>query len=107
MCIRDRDTYDYLDTWIGKSKEDRPWVIEQALNKALSVRTKDWKYIEPSVGSAIMEYEKIETGYSPEPQLYDMTKVYEEGNKALQQPEIVFQLQGILKGVRDHTIKAK
>lgn len=59
------DSYDYLDTWIGKSKEDRPWVIEQALNKALSVRTKDWKYIEPSVGSAIMEYEKIETGYSP------------------------------------------
>ena len=101
------DSYDYLDTWIGKSKEDRPWVIEQALNKALSVRTKDWKYIEPSVGSAIMEYEKIETGYSPEPQLYDMTKVYEEGNKALQHPEIVFQLQGILKGVRDHTIKAK
>ena len=44
-----------------------------------------------------MEYEKIETGYSPEPQLYDMTKVYEEGNKALQHPEIVFQLQGILK----------
>jgi len=40
------DSYDYLDTWIGKSKEDRPWVIEQALNKALSVRTKDWKYIE-------------------------------------------------------------
>ena len=101
------DSYDYLDTWIGKSKEDRPWVIEQALNKALSVRTKDWKYIEPSVGPAIMEYEKIETGYSPEPQLYDMTKVYEEGNKALQHPEIVFQLQGILKGVRDHTIKAK
>ena len=77
------DSYDYLDTWIGKSKEDRPWVIEQALNKALSVRTKDWKYIEPSVGSAIMEYEKIETGYSPEPQLYDMTKVYEEENKAV------------------------
>lgn len=101
------DSYDYLDTWIGKSKEDRPWVIEQALNKALSVRTKDWKYIEPSVGPAIMEYEKIETGYSPEPQLYDITKVYEEGNKALQHPEIVFQLQGILKGVRDHTIKAK
>lgn len=101
------DSYDYLDTWIGKSKEERPWVIEQALNKALSVRTKDWKYIEPSVGSAIMEYEKIETGYSPEPQLYDMTKVYEEGNKALQHPEIVFQLQGILKGVREQTIKAK
>ena len=54
-----------------------------------------------------MEYEKIETGYSPEPQLYDMTKVYEEGNKALQHPEIVFKLQGILKGVRDHTIKDK
>ena len=93
--------------WILGSGKARKTARGQALNKALSVRTKDWKYIEPSVGSAIMEYEKIETGYSPEPQLYDMTKVYEEGNKALQHPEIVFQLQGILKGVRDHTIKAK
>lgn len=99
------DSYDYMDTWLGKSDEDRPWVIEQALNKALSVRTKEWKYIEPSVGPAIMQQENVETGYTKEPQLYDMTESYEQNNQALQHPEIVYQLQDILKGVRDKTIK--
>lgn len=99
------DSYNYLDTWLGKDQAGRPWVIEQALNHALSVRTKEWKYIEPSVGSAIMKYEKIETGYSKEPQLYDMTQDFEQNNQALQHPEIVYQLQGILKGVRDNSLK--
>lgn len=101
------DSYNYLDTWTGKDLEGRPWVIEQALNHALSVLTKDWKYIEPSVGAALMRHENVETGYSKEPQLYNMTKVYEEGNQALNHPDVVYRLQGILKGVRDNTIKAK
>ena len=101
------DSYNYLDTWLGKEQEGRPWVIEQALNKALSVRTKEWKYIEPSKGPAIMKFEKIETGYSSEPQLYDMQEVYEKENKALQHPEIVFKLQNILHEVRNNTLKIK
>ena len=99
------DSYNYLDTWLGKSREDRPWVIEQALNHALSVRTKDWKYISPSIGDSIMHYEKIETGYSKEPQLYNVSKGYEQENQALQHPEIVYRLQGILQGVQDRTVK--
>lgn len=99
------DSYNYLDTWLGKNREDRPWVIEQALNHALSVRTKDWKYISPSIGDSIMYYEKIETGYSKEPQLYNVSQAYEQENQALQHPEIVYQLQGILQGVQDRTLK--
>lgn len=99
------DSYNYLDTWLGKNREDRPWVIEQALNHALSVRTKDWKYIEPSIGDSIMYYEKIETGYAREPQLYKVSEGYEQENQALQHPEIVYQLQGILQGVQDRTLK--
>lgn len=99
------DSYNYLDTWLGKNREDRPWVIEQALNHALSVRTKDWKYISPSIGDSIMYYEKIETGYSKEPQLYNVSQAYEQENQALQHPEIVYRLQGILQGVQDRTLK--
>lgn len=99
------DSYNYLDTWLGKSREDRPWVIEQALNHALSVRTKDWKYISPSIGDSIMHYEKIETGYSKEPQLYNVSQGYEQENQALQHPEIVYRLQGILRGVQDRSLK--
>ncbi|WP_455628483.1 sulfatase family protein [Parabacteroides chinchillae] len=98
------DSYDYLNTWLGKDNEGRPWVIEQALNRALSVRTKDWKYIEPSKGQALMPLENVETGYSKDPQLYDMTKEGEQTNQALQHPEVVYKLQGILAGVRDKTV---
>lgn len=99
------DSYNYLDTWLGKSGEDRPWVIEQALNHALSIRTTDWKYISPSIGDSIMHYEKIETGYSKEPQLYNVSEAYEQENQALQHPEIVYRLQGILRGVQDRSLK--
>lgn len=98
------DSYNYLNTWLGKSNEDRPWVIEQALNRALSVCTKEWKYIEPSKGEALMPLENVETGFSRDPQLYDMTKQGEQTNQALQHPEIVYKLQGILAGVRDKSV---
>lgn len=100
------DSYNYLDTWLGKTTTDRPWVIEQASDHTLSVRTKDWKYIETSGGPQMVPWgPKIETGYSKEPQLYDMRQVYEQDNQALQHPEIVYQLQEILKGVRYNTLK--
>lgn len=100
------DSYDYLDTWLGKNTAGRPWVIEQASDHTLSVRTKDWKYIETSNGPKMVPWgPKIETGYSAEPQLYDMRQVGEQNNLALQHPDIVYQLQGILKGVRTNTLK--
>ena len=63
--------------WV-KEKTDRPWVIEQASNHTLSVRTKDWKYIEPNDGPKMIQWgPKIETGNSKEPQLYKMKEVKE------------------------------
>lgn len=50
------DSYNYLNNWLGKDNTDRPWVIEQASNHALSVCTKEWKYIEPSDGSPIITW---------------------------------------------------
>lgn len=95
------DSRNHLDTWLGKNNADRPWVIEQALNHALSVRTKEWKYIEPSRGEAIMERESVETGYLMEPQLYHVASDYEQKNVAKENPEIIYELQSILKDVRD------
>lgn len=98
------DSRNHLSTWLGEDQQDREWVIEQAANHALSVRTKDWKYIEPSRGEAITHYEKIETGYSLDPQLYKVSKDYETQNLATEHPEIVYQLQRILKDVRDRKL---
>lgn len=95
------DSRNHLDTWLGKDKTDRPWVIEQALNHALSVRTKDWKYIEPSRGEAFMKEEAVETGYLMAPQLYNVSSDNEQKNLANERPEIVYEMQNILKDVRD------
>ena len=95
------DSEEHLMTWLGENQEDREYVIEQALNHGLSVRTKEWKYIEPSYGGAFMPNERIETGYTLEPQLYHISEDYEQKNLAEEHPEIVYRLQGILKAVKD------
>lgn len=102
------DSYNQLGNWVGKENTDRPWVIEQALNHALSIRTKDWKYIETSKGDPILGgTPQVETGYSATPQLYDMSREGEQENLAFKHPEIVYRLQETLKGVRQQTITLK
>lgn len=99
------DSYNRLGNWLGTDNTDRPWVIEQANDHTLSVRTKDWKYIESSDGPAMIPWgPEIETGYQKAPSLYDMRKVNEQENKATQHPEIVYKLQEILKDVRNRKL---
>ena len=95
------DSYNFLTTWLNTEQKDRPWVIEQAANHTMSVRTKDWKYIEPHDGPKMIPWgPKIETGSSKEAQLYKMQEVKEVTNYASQIPGKVAELQSILDGVR-------
>ena len=97
------DSRDYLDAWMGKDGIGRSCVIEQAANHTLSVRTKDWKYIEPSDGPKMIPWgPKIETGYLNVPQLYNLSKdIYEETNLAEKHPDILRELHDLLKRVVD------
>ena len=100
------DSYGRLGNLIGTDKTDRPWIVEQSMNHTLSVRTKDWKYIEPNDDpTTFMKAEKIETGNLNVPQLYEMEKVSEQENVAEKYPEKVFELQTILRQVRNKRIK--
>ncbi len=82
------DSYNRLATLLGQDHTDRPWVIEQAANHTLSVRTKNWKYIEGSEGAPMITWgPKIETGYLGTPQLYDMQQIGEQENVAAKYPE--------------------
>lgn len=99
------DSYDCLATLLGQDRTDRPWVIEQAANHTLSVRTKNWKYIEGSEGGPMITWgPKIETGYLGTPQLYDMQQIGEQENVAAKYPEKVFELEQILRKVRNKTL---
>lgn len=102
------DSYNRLANLLGQDKTDRPWVIEQASNHTLSVRTKDWKFIEGSDGPKMIPWDpKIETGYLGIPQLYDMKQAGEKVNLATEHPEKVFELQQILRKVRNKSIQMK
>ena len=94
------DSRDRLGNLLGTDQTDRPWIIE--FSSGLSVCTKDWKYIEPNDGSAMITWgPKVETGNCPIPQLYDMrTGDDEKENLSAKHPEKVFELQTILRKVR-------
>ena len=79
-----------LGNLLGTDTEGRPWVIEQSNTRVLSVRTPQWKFIEPSDGEKMISWgPKIETGNNPTPQLYDLSKeVYEKDNVAKENPDV-------------------
>lgn len=94
------DSQNRLGNLLGTDSTDRPWVIEQAA--VLSVRTKDWKYIEPNDEPAMITWgPKVETGNCSIPQLYHMkSRKDEQENVAKQYPDKLFELQTILRKVR-------
>ena len=99
------DSYNYLGSLLGETKTARPWVVTQAANHTLSVRTPDWKFIEPNSGPKVIQWgPKIETGNLATPQLYKMNVVGEQENVAAQHPEQLLELENILKKVRSQTI---
>ncbi len=96
------DSFDRLGNLLGTDSTDRPWVVEHAANNTLSIRTKEWKYIEPNDDSRkIQKNTNTELGNSPTPQLYDMTVPGERENVAAKYPEKVFELEGILRKVKN------
>lgn len=102
------DSYNYLDNLLGRANEDRPWIIEQASNHTLSVRTRNWKYIEGSDGGKMITWgPKIETGYAPVPQLYNMSDDSEQVDVAAKNPQKVFEIERILRKVRTQTLRIR
>ena len=96
------DSREALAAWLGEDGEGRDYVIEQANNRCLSVRTKEWKYVEPSDGPAEYRWAPgSETGYLDIPQLYHLPDdPREQHNTATDHPEVVRAMQEILLGER-------
>ena len=86
---------------LGTDSADRPYVISQASDKTLSIRTTEWTYIEPSNGPAIVPWgTEIETGYLPEPQLFHNSDTAQQHNLASRYPSIVASMSAILNSAR-------
>ena len=96
------DSRDQLAVWLGQSRRSRPWILQQAADKTLGLRDERWKYIAPSThGPMITWGPKIETGYLPTPQLYDLKHDPEERhNVADKHPELVRRFQQLEQLIR-------
>lgn len=90
------DSFNLLGTLMGKTKAGRNSMITEG--GALSYIKGNWKYIEPHKGPALLKLTNIESGNSPQPQLYDLSKDKgEQNNLADQHPELVKELAALLE----------
>ena len=96
------DSENYLDTWLGKEAEGRPYLVEQNAQNNLSITSGEWKYIEPGKGVPFNKNVGIETGNSSLPQLYNLHKdLGEQKNVAEQYPDVVEELAAKLLKIKD------
>lgn len=92
------DSRDHSETLVGENFYDIDWVLEQACDHTLSIRNKDWKYIEPSDGPEMIDWgPEIETGEKPVPQLFDISSNIERHNVAAEHPDVVWKFQDIME----------
>ncbi|MBR1468479.1 MAG: arylsulfatase [Bacteroidaceae bacterium] len=97
-----RDTRGMLNTMTGKGRKGTRYNISMSSNRSLTIRTARWKYIEPSPGRPLMQSVNIETGFTSQEQLYDMTSdPGETVNVAGKYPKVVAKLKGILRQSRN------
>ena len=93
------DSRNFCDTWLGRSGEPRDYILSMAYNREVSLRTPRWKYIPAMKGPAMVPWgPKIETGFAPEAQLYDLSfKKGENKNVIESQPQVAKELDLILR----------
>lgn len=95
------DSFNSLKTLLGESKKGRPYLIEHA--GALSIIKDNWKYIEPNNKPRLSnKWVNIELGNDTVPQLYNLDlDIGEKNNVALEHPELVKELAGLLQKVKE------
>lgn len=94
------DSFDMLNTLLGKTPKGRDWLILQG--GALSLVQGGFKYISPSNGPKLSKEVNIETGNDPAPQLYDLEKdLGEKQNIAAAHPEKVKEMAAMLEKLKE------
>ncbi len=93
------DSQNHLPALIGETSQGRESLVLQA--GVLSLREGRWKAIEPGKGPAISKQVNIETGNSPNPQLYDLSQdPGETRNLAREEPQRLAEMLERLNRIR-------
>ncbi|WP_207515334.1 sulfatase family protein [Longitalea luteola] len=95
------DSRNVLPVLLGATTTGRDYMLEESFT--FSLRYEQWKYIMPQKNGTPewLKRKRIESGLSPELQLYDLeTDPAEKNNVAAEHPEIVRRLQAELKRIQ-------
>lgn len=97
------DSENRLPQFLGNDHTHRPWVVEQAHDNSLAIRTPELKYAEPTSTNPVIDWNPtVDTGYKPVPRLFDMVNdPAETTNIAPQNPEETARLADLLLQVRN------
>lgn len=92
-----KDSLNKLSVLTGESETGRPYIVEEAMGRKLSIRKGNWKYIVPAPGPKIMANKNIETGRSDDPQLFDLLEdIGETKNLAGEKPDVVEKMEKLI-----------
>ena len=90
------------DAWMGKDPQGRATLVVQNAANNLSLIAGGWKYIRPGNGTPYMKNVDIETGNSPDPQLFDLASdPAERHNLAADCPQRVDEMSRVLEEIVD------
>ena len=93
------DGIDQIDVWLGRSRQDRAPLIEQA--GGLALRDGQWKYIEASKRPKMNVQTNTELGNDSAPQLYDLkADPGETNNVAKAHPDKAAEMGALLEKIR-------
>ncbi|MHC5543580.1 arylsulfatase, partial [Singulisphaera rosea] len=88
-----------LPALLGESPVGRDSLVEHS--GVFGIRLGPWKLIEPGKGPKVLPYTAVESGVSPEVQLYNLTDdLGETHNLSKENPDKVRELQAKLKSIR-------
>lgn len=95
------DSLNTLPAFLGQSRHGRDHLVEQA--NTLAIRKGQWKLIEANKGAALNKQVNIETGNSPNVQLFDLqSDPAELHNVAATNKECVVELASLLNRIREN-----
>lgn len=95
------DSFDYLETWLGKNNKGREIMLEEAFTFAL--RNKNWKYIEPVEKDppAWFANKNIPSGLQTTSQLYNLSNDIDESeNVADANPDKLHEMEQQLAKIK-------
>lgn len=94
------DSFNHLNTLLGKSKTGREWLVEHA--GRLTIIKGDWKFIEPGPGAKLQVNTNTETGNDTLPQLYNLKADPGEKNNVVPENTVVVkELKELLQKIRN------